>query len=48
MSENEGLILIKVQTKRQGQNYGDPQYLRVKLNNCNEAIVNPVIKFGAN
>lgn len=46
--ENEGLILIKVQTKRQGQNYGDPQYLRVKLNNCNEAIVNPVIKFGAN
>ncbi|WP_282631038.1 L-type lectin family protein [Empedobacter sedimenti] len=46
--ENEGLILIKVQTKRQGLDYGNPQYLRVKLNNCNEAIVNPVIKFGAN
>ncbi|WP_314243268.1 hypothetical protein [Empedobacter tilapiae] len=45
--EKEELILVKVQTKRQGQNYGNPQYLRVKLKNCNEAIVNPVIKFGS-
>lgn len=42
--ENEGIILVKVQTKRQGQNYGNPQYLRVKLENCNEALVNPVIR----
>ncbi|MFV0179674.1 hypothetical protein OBK28_08860 [Empedobacter falsenii] len=41
--ENEGIILVKVQTKRQGKNYGNPQYLRVKLENCNSAIVNPVI-----
>ncbi|MFV0173697.1 hypothetical protein OBK14_05200 [Empedobacter falsenii] len=41
--ENEGIILVKVQTKRQGENYGNPQYLRVKLENCNEALVNPVI-----
>ncbi|MCA4777641.1 hypothetical protein [Empedobacter stercoris] len=41
--ENDGIILVKVQTKRQGQNYGNPQYLRVKLENCNSAIVNPVI-----
>lgn len=42
--ENDGIILVKVQTKRQGQNYGNPQYLRVKLENCNEALVNPVIR----
>ncbi|MFV0199687.1 hypothetical protein OBJ99_02375 [Empedobacter falsenii] len=42
--EEEGIILVKVQTKRQGQNYGNPQYLRVKLENCNEALVNPVIR----
>ncbi|WP_413532177.1 hypothetical protein [Empedobacter brevis] len=42
--ENEGIILVKVQTKRQGTNYGNPQYLRVKLKNCNAAIVNPIIK----
>ncbi|MFV0153513.1 hypothetical protein OBJ97_09815 [Empedobacter falsenii] len=41
---DEGIILVKVQTKRQGQNYGNPQYLRVKLENCNEALVNPVIR----
>ena len=45
--ENEGIILVKVQTKRQGVNYGAPQYLRVKLVNCNDAIVNPVIKLSA-
>lgn len=39
-------LLVKIQTKRQGCNYGDPQYLRVKLINCNAAIVNPVIKSG--
>jgi len=42
--ENEGIILVKVQTKRQGKDYGNPQYLRVKLKNCNEAMVNPIIK----
>ncbi|MDH1604048.1 MULTISPECIES: hypothetical protein [Empedobacter] len=42
--ENEGIILVKVQTKRQGQNYGNAQYLRVKLQNCQEALVNPVIR----
>ncbi|MFV0229863.1 hypothetical protein OBJ94_05480 [Empedobacter falsenii] len=41
---DEGIILVKDQTKRQGQNYGNPQYLRVKLENCNEALVNPVIR----
>ncbi len=46
--EIEGIILVKVQTMRQGANYGDPQYLRVKLSNCNEAIVNPVIKLNTN
>lgn len=39
-------LLVKIQTKRQGCNYGDPQYLRVKLINCSSAIVNPVIKSG--
>lgn len=41
---SDGVILIKVQTKRQGSNYGDPQYLRVKLANCNQSVVNPIIK----
>ncbi|MBA5791545.1 hypothetical protein H1R17_12725 [Flavobacterium sp. xlx-214] len=40
-------LLVKIQTKRQGCSYGDAQYLRVKLENCNDAIVNPVIKSGA-
>ena len=44
--ENEGLLLVKVQTYKQGCAYGNPQYLRVKLINCNAAIVNPVIKTG--
>jgi len=37
-------LLVKIQTKRQGCDYGDPQYLRVNLVNCESAIVNPVIK----
>lgn len=37
-------LLLKIQTKRNGCNYGDPQYLRVRLINCLDAIVNPVIK----
>ena len=41
--ENEGIILVKIQTKRQGCDYGDPEYLRVRLINCKNAIVNPVI-----
>ena len=41
-------LLLKIQTKRNGCNYGDPQYLRVRLTNCESAIVNPVIKSGTN
>lgn len=45
----EGKMLIKIQTKRQGCNYGDAQYLRVDISNCVDGgIVNPVIKSGAN
>ncbi|MEG0983451.1 hypothetical protein [Algoriella sp.] len=44
---SDGVILIKIQTKRQGSNYGDPQYLRVKLINCNQSVVNPIIKLNA-
>lgn len=39
-------LYLKVQTKRQGCNYGDPQYLKVDLKNCNSAIINPVLKSG--
>lgn len=41
--ENEEIILAKIQTKRQGCDYGDPEYLRVRLINCKNAVVNPVI-----
>lgn len=41
-------LLVKIQTTRQGCNYGDPQYLRIDLTNCETAIVNPVIKSSAN
>lgn len=41
-------LLLKIQTKRNGCNYGDPQYLRVRLTNCESAIVNPVINSSAN
>lgn len=37
-------LYLKVQTKRQGCNYGDPQYLKVNLRNCIDPIVNPVLK----
>ena len=45
--EKEGILLIRVQAKRDGVNYGDPEYLKIKLRNCNDAIVNPVIKINA-
>lgn len=45
----DGKMLIKIQTKRQGCNYGEAQYLRVDITNCVDgAIVNPIIKSGAN
>ena len=36
-------LLLKIQTKRNGCNYGDPQYLRIRLTNCLDAMINPVI-----
>ena len=39
-----GSLYLKVQTKRQGCNYGDPQYLKIDLKNCVNSIVNPVLK----
>lgn len=45
----DGRLLLKIQTKRQGCNYGAPQYLRIDLDNCLDGtIVNPIIKSGAN
>ena len=44
----DGKLLIKIQTLRQGCNYGEAQYLRVDITNCIDGgIVNPVIKSGA-
>lgn len=45
-NEYQGKLAIKIQTKRQGCNYGDAQYLRVNLINCNEALINPAIRTG--
>lgn len=47
-SQYKGRLVIKIQSKRYGCNYGSPQYLRINLTNCDDAIVNPVIKSGAN
>nr|WP_297306616.1 hypothetical protein [uncultured Flavobacterium sp.] len=41
-------MLIKITTKRQGCLYGEPQYLRVNIVNCEESVVNPVLKSNAN
>jgi hypothetical protein len=41
--EYDGKLLIKIQTKRQGCDYGEPQYLRVNLENCIQGSINPVI-----
>lgn len=40
-------LYIKVQTKRQGCNYSEPMYLPIKLINCLNGIVNPVLKMSA-
>lgn len=40
-------LYIKVQTKRQGCNYSEPMYLPIKLVNCLDGIVNPVLKMSA-
>lgn len=45
-SEVGNNLLIKVQTIRQGCNYGDPQYLRATLKNCDAGMINPVINSG--
>ena len=37
------ILLLKVQTVQNGEDFGSPQYLRVSLKNCLESIVNPVI-----
>ncbi|QTV06357.1 hypothetical protein [Faecalibacter bovis] len=37
------ILLLKVQTIQNGENFGGPQYIRVSLKNCLESIVNPVI-----
>ena len=39
----DGKMLIKLQAVRKGCDYGEPQYLRVDFNNCNQGIINPVI-----
>lgn len=45
-SEVGNNLLVKIQTKRQGCNYGDPQYLRANLKNCEAGMINPVINSG--
>lgn len=42
-----GNLYMRVQTKRQNCSYGDPQYLKVSLENCNDAVVNPVLRDAA-
>lgn len=44
----DGKLLIKIQTRRQGCSFGDPQYLRVEVENCAPGFVNPVLKSNAN
>lgn len=47
-SQYKDNLLVKIQTIRLACNYGDAQYLRVNLENCDQGIVNPIIKLGAN
>lgn len=42
--ENNGILLLKVQSVRQGCNYGEPEYLKVRLENCNDALGNPTLR----
>lgn len=42
--ENEGVLLLKIQAKRQGCPYGEPEYLKVRLKNCIGAVTNPTIR----
>ena len=39
----DGKLYLKVQPTRNGCNYGEPQYMKISLSNCNGAITNPVI-----
>lgn len=44
----DGRLLIKIQTRRQDCIFGEPQYLRVEVENCAPGFVNPVLKSNAN
>lgn len=41
--EKDGILLLKIQSIRQGCNYGEPEYLRIRLQNCSDGIINPSI-----
>lgn len=40
-------LYLKVRVHRQGCPFGDYQYIKVNIVNCQQAIVNPVLKLGA-
>lgn len=42
--ENNGILLLKIQAVRQGCNYGEPEYLRIRMQNCNDGLINPTIR----
>lgn len=42
--EHDGNLYLKVQAKRQGCPYGEVQYLKISLENCNQSVVNPVLR----
>lgn len=43
LSQYNGNLYLKIQTKRQNCDYGGPQYIKVNLKNCKDAIVNPIL-----
>lgn len=43
LSQYSGNLYLKIQTKRQNCDYGSPQYIKVNLKNCKDAIVNPIL-----
>lgn len=46
LAENQ-ILLLKVQTVQNGEDFGGPQFIRVTLKNCLESIVNPVLTLDA-
>lgn len=42
--ENDKIVLLKIQSVRQGCDYGEPEYLKVKLQNCKDAVSNPNLR----